>query len=57
MVKCPKCNAEIKYIPTREGVTMVDENQTEIVTLNGRMVKGYQPHKCTQEKNNGKKEG
>jgi len=53
MVKCPKCGAEIKYIPmgfTREnrGVAVVDAEYTEVFNDNGRLIKGHIRHRCLE---------
>lgn len=49
-VKCPKCGAEIKYIPCGLGVSIVDIEVIEVVTERGRTVQGYLRHKCPAAK-------
>jgi hypothetical protein len=53
MVKCPKCGAEIKYIPTGYsesalGVVIVDPDYTEVINDNGRVIKGHRRHRCPE---------
>jgi len=51
MVKCPKCGAEIKYIPLRFGgyTAIVDLGTIEVYTDSGRKVEGHAIHKCPAE--------
>ena len=55
MVKCPKCGAEIKYIPVtsagyeRSAVT-VETETTEVIQDSGRVVRGYLRHRCPAKK-------
>jgi phage FluMu protein Com len=56
MVKCPKCGAEIKYIPvgytqSATGTFIVDPEYTEVINDNGRVIKGHIRHKCPIFKN------
>jgi predicted RNA-binding Zn-ribbon protein involved in translation (DUF1610 family) len=51
MVKCPKCGAEIKYIPvgytqSATGTLIVEPEYTEVINDNGRVIKGHLRHKC-----------
>jgi hypothetical protein len=50
MTKCPKCGAEIKYIPmgfiSAPGVAVVEPEYTETIGDNGRILKGYLWHRC-----------
>ena len=53
MVKCPKCGAEIKYIPIismghERTSAAVDPELTEVIQDSGRVVKGYLRHKCPE---------
>ena len=55
MVKCPKCGAEIKYIPVtspgheRLAVT-VEPETTEVIQDTGLVARGHLRHKCPEEK-------
>jgi len=55
MVKCSKCGAEVRYIPcslslSASGVIITEAAETEIITENGRIVKGYNRHICQNNK-------
>ena len=58
MQKCTKCGADIKYIATGPGKSVVcDAERLQFVTENGRQTFGYLVHKCDKaESENGKKE-
>jgi hypothetical protein len=54
MTKCPKCGAEIKYIPVgynieEIGVVIVDPEYTEIINDGGRLIKGHIRHRCLEK--------
>jgi hypothetical protein len=56
MTKCPKCGAEIKYIPVgynieEMGVAIVDPKYTEIINDGGRLIKGHLRHCCPETVN------
>lgn len=56
MVKCPVCGGEIKYIPvgyaeSAIGTLVVEVDYTEVITDNGRTVKGHLRHKCPDKMN------
>jgi hypothetical protein len=51
MTKCPKCGAEIKYIPTRHGVAVVEPEYTEIINDDGRASRGHVRHRCPETVN------
>ncbi|GHU09565.1 hypothetical protein FACS1894151_07580 [Spirochaetia bacterium] len=53
MVKCPKCEAEVMYIPMGFrseplGVAMVNVDYIEIINDRGRVVKGHLRHECPE---------
>jgi hypothetical protein len=56
VVKCPKCGAEIKYIPayvkSERGVIVVDLEYIKVITDAGREIQGHIRHQCpeTEEK-------
>jgi hypothetical protein len=47
---CPKCGAEIKYIPTREGHIVVNAEYIDVITDRGRTVQGHFRHDCAAKK-------
>jgi hypothetical protein len=54
MVKCPKCAAEIKYIPVfytagPQGSIAVEPEYTEIISDSGRVIKGHLRHRCREK--------
>lgn len=51
MVKCPKCGKEIRYIPTRDSVIIVDAEYITIVNDRGREIEGHIMHECKDETN------
>jgi hypothetical protein len=62
MVKCPKCGAEIKYIPVsytadQRGAITVEPEYTEIINDNGRVIKGHLRHRCPEVINGNMKIG
>ena len=51
MTRCPKCGAEIRYMPCRasqspSGVLIVEAVTVEVITDSGRIVQGYLRHEC-----------
>jgi hypothetical protein len=51
MTRCPKCGAEIKYIPVSyqvdaQGTIAVDPEYSEVISDSGRMIKGHSRHHC-----------
>jgi hypothetical protein len=47
---CPKCGAEIKYIPTRDSQIVVNAEYVEVINDRGRTVQGHFRHKCAEKK-------
>jgi hypothetical protein len=50
---CPHCGREIRYIPigyteSSIGVAIVEPEYTEIISDNGRMIKGHLRHRCPE---------
>jgi predicted RNA-binding Zn-ribbon protein involved in translation (DUF1610 family) len=54
MVKCPKCGAEVRYIPSKGNTLITDAEPKEVITATGRVVMGYTRHKCPEK---GKRQG
>jgi len=54
MVKCscPKCGAEIKYVPTKDGHIVTEAEYLEFITDSGRVIQGHLRHNCTAENKN-----
>ena len=47
MMICPKCQQDVKYIVSKDNeVLVVNPTVSSIVTDKGRIVTGYQLHKC-----------
>jgi len=58
MTRCPKCGAEIRYIPCRpsqspSGTLIVGAEAVEVIInnsfRNGRIVQGYLRHECAKD--------
>jgi predicted RNA-binding Zn-ribbon protein involved in translation (DUF1610 family) len=50
---CPKCGKEVKYIASpsmRDNkVYMVDAEERQLIGTTGRVLEGYQEHKCPEK--------
>ena len=54
MTRCPKCGAEIRYVPCRpsqspSGVLIVGAKTVEVITDSGRVVQGHLMHECFKD--------
>ena len=46
MIRCPHCNAHIRYIANAQDIFTVDAQEKTLITAHGRIVKGYPLHVC-----------
>lgn len=43
---CGECKKAIRYITTGSGIVCCDWDITRVVTSSGRVIAGYQEHRC-----------
>ncbi len=46
MIRCPHCNAEIKYIYSNNEIIPVNPKEKSLFNNRGRVLKGYELHEC-----------